>query len=175
MLLWWLAVSQGLSRLDSLVFNMHQKCLRHSEQDPGLHRINCCAVVHRSEVMIWCVVHCFLHTWHLNVGTDVNIVYTGNRPTYTQHMFACLCICWFRALWVLEITMDSSRHDGLNHPIRVHLTLRQTQLVEVVTWQVQYVKRQLIMNNWPQCWVECGHNNCTQEQRNSFHRELLSL
>jgi len=21
---------------------------------------------------------------------------TGSRPTYTQHMFVCLCIFWFR-------------------------------------------------------------------------------
>jgi len=80
------------------------------------------------------------YSWNLSIGTDV---YTGSRPTYTQHMFACLCICWFRVrlLWVLEIAMDCSRHDRWNHPIKVHLTFSQTQLVELVTWQVQYIKR----------------------------------
>jgi len=38
--------------------------------------------------------------------------------------------------------MDCSRHNGWNHPIRVHLTFDQTQLVEMVKWQVQYIKKQ---------------------------------
>jgi len=82
------------------------------------------------------------HLCHLSVGTNV---YTGSRLTYTQYMLACLalCICWFRVtlLWVLEIAMDCSTPDRQSHPIRVHLTFSQTQLVEVVTWQIQYVKR----------------------------------
>jgi len=28
----------------------------------------------------------------MSAGTDV---YKGSKPTNTQHMFACLCICWF--------------------------------------------------------------------------------
>jgi len=55
----------------------------------------------------------------------------------------CLCIFYFRVrLWVLEIPMDCNRHNGLNHPFRIHLTLSQTQLVEMVTWQVQHIKKQ---------------------------------
>jgi len=38
--------------------------------------------------------------------------------------------------------MKCSRHDGWNHPIRIYFTFSQTQLVEMVTWQVQYVTRQ---------------------------------
>jgi len=33
------------------------------------------------------------YLWHLCLCTDV---YTGSRPTYTQHMFVCLCIFLFR-------------------------------------------------------------------------------
>ena len=36
--------------------------------------------------------------------------------------------------------MDCSRRNGLNHPFRVHLTFSQTQLVELVMWQVQYIR-----------------------------------
>ena len=77
--------------------------------------------------------------WHWTVGTGVC---TRSKPNYTQHMFVCLCIFWFRGRprQVLEISMECSRHEGWNHPIRVHLAFRQTQLVEMVTWQVQYVE-----------------------------------
>jgi len=67
----------------------------------------------------------------------------GAIHLYATHV-CCLCIFWIRVrlLWVLEIAMDCSRHNGWNHPIRIHLTFRQTQLVEMVTWQVQHVKKQ---------------------------------
>ena len=38
--------------------------------------------------------------------------------------------------------MDCSRHNRLNHPFRENLNFNQTQLVEMVMWQVQYVKKQ---------------------------------
>jgi len=128
----------SLSRLGSLAFSMHKKSAYVSaSSDPGLCRIRCCTVLHRSEVML--LMHCvsfFTYSWHLSVDPDV---YTGIRTTYAQHMFACLCICWIRGrvLWVLEIAMEYSRRDGWNHPITIHLTFSQTQLVKVVTWQVQ--------------------------------------
>jgi len=63
-------------------------------------------------------------------------VYTGVGPLIRN---TCLMFVhfWFRVtlLWVLEIAMGCSRHNGSNHPFR------QTQLVEMVMWQVQYVKK----------------------------------
>jgi len=42
-----------------------------------------------------------------------------------QYMFAYLYICWFRVrlLWVQEIAIDCSRHDGWNHPIECNWPL----------------------------------------------------
>ena len=46
------------------------------------------------------------------------------------HLYAtqvcCLCIFWFRVrlLWVLEIAMEYSRHNGLNHPLVKHSWLK---------------------------------------------------
>jgi len=37
-----------------------------------------------------------------------------------------------RLLQVLEIAMDCSRHNRLNHPFRENLNFNQTQLVEMV-------------------------------------------
>jgi len=50
--------------------------------------------------------------------------------------------------------MDSSRHNGLNHPFS------QTQLVEMVTWQVQYVKKQgfRFSLQFTQCKEEAANN-----------------
>ena len=96
------------------------------------------------------------YLWHLSTGTDV---YTGSRHTHAQHMLICLCIYWFRVrlLWVLvQIAMEYSRHVGSKHPIRVHLAFSQTQLVEIVTWQVQYVKRQEFNLQFTQCKQEAA-------------------
>jgi len=157
---------QSLSRLGSLAFSVHQESANvTASSDKGLRRIRCCAVFHRSAVVVLMRRALFFtYSWHLSVGTDV---YTACRPTYTQGMFASLCICWFkvRLLWVLEIAVDCSRHDGWNHPVRIHLTLSQAQLVEMVTWQIQYVKRQgfRFSLQFTQCKQEaakvCQHRN----------------
>ena len=142
---------QSLSRQDNLVFSLHQKkCLHHSR-----HRFVQNSMLY---ILSWqysdgfdasCIV---FYLRHLSIGTDVH---TGSRPTYTQHMLVCLCIFWFRVrlLWVLEIAMECSRHDGWNYPFRVHLTFSQTQMVEMVMWKVQYVKKQgfsLQFTQWKQ-------------------------
>ena len=84
-------------------------------------------------------------------------VCTRSKPTYTQHILAeCLCIFWFRVrlLWVLESAMECSRHNRLNRPFS------QTQLVEMVTWQVQYVKKQGLRFSlqFTQCKEEAANN-----------------
>jgi len=80
----WLAVlMKFLQARQSCVQRAWKKCLRHSEQDPGLRRIRCCTVIHRSEVVVL-MRHTFFYLWHLSVGTDV---YTRSKPTYMQHMF----------------------------------------------------------------------------------------
>jgi len=107
--------------------------------EPILCRIRCCMVLCHSDVMV--LMHhalYFTYSWDLSVGTDVC---TGSRPTYTQHVFACLCICWFRI-----------------RPIRVHLTFSQTQLAEMVTCQVQYLKRQGLSLQFTQCKQEAANS-----------------
>ena len=75
-------------------------------------------------------------------GNNIQSKSKRSDPVHHYHLYAthlcCLCIFWFRVrlLWVLEIAMDCCRHNGLNH------LFSQTQLVEMVTWQVQYVKEQ---------------------------------
>ena len=79
-------VSPGLTVFRSACI---KKVLIHSEQDPGLHIIRCCTVLHCREVMV--LMCCaFFYWWHLSVGTDV---YTRSKPTYTQHMFAVCAFC----------------------------------------------------------------------------------
>jgi len=65
-------------------------------------------------------------------------------PFIRNNMFAVCAFFYFsvRLLWAQEIAMNCSRHNGLNHPFRVHMTFSQTRLVEMVMWQVQYVKKQ---------------------------------
>jgi len=56
--------------------------------------------------------------------------------------------------------MEHSRHDEWNDPIRVHLAFIQTQPVEMVMWQVQYVKRQELRSSlrFTQCKQEEAAN-----------------
>jgi len=54
--------------------------------------------------------------------------------------------------------MDCSSHNKLNHPFKAHLTFSQTQLVEMVTWQVQYVKKQGFGIQFTQCKQEAAHS-----------------
>jgi len=72
-----------------------------------------------------------------------------------QQLFA-VCAFFYLELdyWVLEIAMDCSRHNGLNHPIS------QTQLVEMVTWQAHYVKKQGLRFSlqFTQCEEEAANN-----------------
>jgi len=89
MLLCWLAVlMKSFSARQSCIQRASKKCLRHSEQDPGLRRIRCCTVLHHSEVMVL-MCRAFFYLWHLNVATDA---FTRSKHTYTQHMFA---VCAF--------------------------------------------------------------------------------
>jgi len=56
--------------------------------------------------------------------------------------------------------MDCSRHNGLSDPFRVPLTFSQTQLVEMVTCQAQYVKKQgfRFSLQFTQCKEEAANN-----------------
>ena len=157
----WL-LYQSLSSLGSLTFSMHQKSAYITASSDAGFRQNSMLYGSSSQwndgfnlLRIF-----FICSWHLSIGTDV---YTWSKPTYMQHMLACLCICWFRVrlLRVLDIAMDCSRYDEWSHPIRVHLTFSQTQLVEVVTWQVQYIKRQMFR-------FSLQFTQCKQEAANSL-------
>jgi len=57
--------------------------------------------------------------------------------------------------------MECNRHDGWNRPIGVHLPFSQTQLVKMVMWEVQYIKRQ-------EFWFSLQSTQCKQEAANSL-------